>query len=69
MERHVHVRLLVSEWAHSLPDLARFVLSLTALNGGNQGRVRVEGKMFQVSKNWSVTWAVDLFPVDDHIRK
>ena len=50
LERHVRVRLLTSEWAHTRPDMRNFLRSLSALNGARGGKVSVETKMFKVAK-------------------
>ncbi len=48
VERGVRVRLLLSKWQHSRPDMRRYLRSLTALDGAQRGRVSVEGRMFEV---------------------
>ncbi len=48
VERGVRVRLLFSEWAHTKPDMLRYLRSLRELNGTGHGRVRIEGKLFKV---------------------
>eukprot|EP00094_Tigriopus_californicus_P006032 TCALIF_05810-PB protein Name:"Similar to PLD3 Phospholipase D3 (Pongo abelii)" AED:0.45 eAED:0.45 QI:0/0.71/0.62/0.87/0.28/0.25/8/155/491 len=50
IERSVEVRLLLSHWDHTRPDMKAYILSLMALNGTNNGSVRIEGRFFQVPK-------------------
>lgn len=49
-ERSVHVRLLLSHWDHTRPDMKAYLLSLMALNGTNQGSTRIDGRYFEVPK-------------------
>jgi hypothetical protein len=47
IERHVKVKLLVSDWDHTRPSIRNYVRSLTSLDKID-GKVSVEGKLFKV---------------------
>jgi hypothetical protein len=47
IERHVQVKLLVSDWDHTRPSIRNYVRSLTSLDKID-GKVSVEGKLFKV---------------------
>ena len=48
IERKVAVKLLFSLWKHSPADLFSYLNSLTGLNGTQNGKVSVEGRLFKV---------------------
>lgn len=47
VERGVSVKLLLSNWTHTRPEMRNYLLSLTQLNGVHHNAT-VEGKMFKV---------------------